>query len=225
MYRETLAVQRRLLGPENLDTLATANNLAIALNEQGKNAEAETIFCEVLAVQRRVLGREHPDTLTTVTSLANTLNEQGKRAETETMYHDVLTIQRRVLGPECSPGNVEDGSVCGHHTLQQRQARRCREIVPRRAGCSAAGAGTRAPRHFADGQQSGRSTQGPMQIRRSRDVVPRDACAVQRRVLGPEHPSTLFTATVLALALNEQGKHAEAETMHRETLAVQQRVL
>jgi hypothetical protein len=44
-------------------------------------------------------------------------------------------------------------------------------------------------------------------------------------VLGSEHPDTLSTANNLAIALKSQGKYGEAETMYRETLAVQQRVL
>jgi hypothetical protein len=44
-------------------------------------------------------------------------------------------------------------------------------------------------------------------------------------VLGPEHPDTLISAVNLARSLGGQGKHTEAETMHRETLVIQRRVL
>jgi hypothetical protein len=48
---------------------------------------------------------------------------------------------------------------------------------------------------------------------------------VQKRVLGEEHPDTLTTAANLANSLSRQGRHAEAETMQREVLAVRKRVL
>jgi hypothetical protein len=38
----------------------------------------------------------------------------------------------------------------------------------------------------------------------------REVLEVKRRVLGPEHPSTLMTAGNLANSLQHQGKHAEA---------------
>jgi hypothetical protein len=44
-------------------------------------------------------------------------------------------------------------------------------------------------------------------------------------VLGHENEDTLFMRGHLARALAAQGKYAEAETMHREVLEVQQRVL
>ena len=53
----------------------------------------------------------------------------------------------------------------------------------------------------------------------------REVLAVQKRVLGAEHPGTLTTASNLAQSLSRQGKHAEAEDMEREVLAVRKRVL
>jgi hypothetical protein len=38
----------------------------------------------------------------------------------------------------------------------------------------------------------------------------KDVLLVQKRVLGPEHPSTLLTAKILAYLLEIQGKHADA---------------
>jgi hypothetical protein len=100
MYRETLAVQQRVLGSEHPDTLFMANNVGISLNAQGKYDKAETIYRETLAVQQRVLRSEHPDTLNTSSNLANALKLQGKYGEAETMYRETLAVLQRVLGSE-----------------------------------------------------------------------------------------------------------------------------
>ena len=39
---------------------------------------------------------------------------------------------------------------------------------------------------------------------------------VRQRVLGPEHPDTLLSMNNLALAMESQGKAAEAEALHRQ---------
>lgn len=44
-------------------------------------------------------------------------------------------------------------------------------------------------------------------------------------MLGKEHPNTLMSMNSLASALSKQGKNAEAEAMHRETLALGEKVL
>ena len=69
MYRETLAVQRPVLGKDHPSTLRTAMDLASVLSNQGKYAEAEEMYRETLAVQRRVLGGDHHNTLLTAANL------------------------------------------------------------------------------------------------------------------------------------------------------------
>ena len=71
----------RVLGPEHPDTLASRNNLANALQEQGKYAEAEAGIRAVLTVRERVLGPEHPDTLLSHYSLAVCLESLGKEKD------------------------------------------------------------------------------------------------------------------------------------------------
>jgi hypothetical protein len=63
MRREILEVQRRVLGPEHPETLASTGHLAVSLSSQGKHDEAERMQRELLEVRRRVLGAEHLDTL------------------------------------------------------------------------------------------------------------------------------------------------------------------
>jgi hypothetical protein len=53
----------------------------------------------------------------------------------------------------------------------------------------------------------------------------RDLHAVQMRMLGAEHPSTLTSAGNLAAALARRGKYTEAEAIEREMLGVLKRVL
>ena len=74
---------------ESLGRLHAANNLACALNAQGKHAEAEQMLRELLHAQRRMLGPEHPSTLGTTCDLASYLNKQGKHAEAELMQREL----------------------------------------------------------------------------------------------------------------------------------------
>jgi tetratricopeptide (TPR) repeat protein len=53
----------------------------------------------------------------------------------------------------------------------------------------------------------------------------KEVMAAQKRVLGPEHPDSHLTAATLAVALLEQGKHAEAVACYKEVLLVKKRAL
>jgi tetratricopeptide (TPR) repeat protein len=76
------------------------NNMALALNKQGKYEEALGIFEEIFKTLERVLGTEHPDFLNTRNNMALVLNKQGKYDESLGIFEEVLNIQKRVLGAE-----------------------------------------------------------------------------------------------------------------------------
>jgi class 3 adenylate cyclase len=71
-------VQDRVLGPEHPDVLATRNNLASVLAQQGMLAEAVAEFRTVLQLRQVVLGPEHPDTLATRTLLTGASDALAK---------------------------------------------------------------------------------------------------------------------------------------------------
>ena len=56
-------------------------------------------------------------------------------------------------------------------------------------------------------------------------AVYEEALEVQTRVLGPEQPDTMKTATNLATALRKHEQHIVAEALFRKTLEAQKRML
>ena len=52
-----------------------------------------------------------------------------------------------------------------------------------------------------------------------------DAHPIEQRVLGPDHPKTLFARDSLATILTRTGRYVEAEKLERGTLDIEQRVL
>jgi Flp pilus assembly protein TadD len=66
------------------------NNLAIALDKQGKYAEAEGMHRQTLKLREMVLGKDHADTLASMNNLAESLRPQGKHVEAEAMHKRAL---------------------------------------------------------------------------------------------------------------------------------------
>jgi tetratricopeptide (TPR) repeat protein len=195
LYREVLAVRRRVLGPEDPDTLMTACNLANTLYSQGKRAGADTLYREVLEVQRRVLGPEHPDTLRTAGNLAAALDDQGKHAEAETLHREVLVVRQRVLGPEhpstmTTAGNLaaslySQGKYADAETMNREVLEVQRRVLGPEHPYTLSTAGNLA--NVLKNQ--GKHTEAEKMFH--------EVLVVQRRVLGPEHPATLWTAEKL----------------------------
>ena len=76
------------------------NNLAGALEGQGKRSEAEPIFREALAMREKLLGVAHPDDAQSLNNLAGLLVQRGQLADAEAMFRGALGIVRAKCGPE-----------------------------------------------------------------------------------------------------------------------------
>jgi tetratricopeptide (TPR) repeat protein len=223
MHRETLEVQRRMLGPEHPDTLGTAINLANTLNDQHRYTDAETMYREVLVVKRKKLGPKHPDTLGSATNLANSLNDQGKYPEAEALHREVLAAKKRVLGPEHPHTLMTAYNLAlslekqGRYAEAEAMHRKTLPVWRRVLG----------PEHPTTlGTINSLATAIESQGRLAEaEAMFRETHRDLRRVLGAEHPNTLMTGHNLISVLFSQGKFAEATTLSRDILAVERRAL
>jgi serine/threonine protein kinase/tetratricopeptide (TPR) repeat protein len=216
-------IRRRVLGPQNPDTLTSMSRLGGILMLQGRYAEAEKLQRETLDSQRRVLGMKHPDTLKSMNYLAVVLREDGRYVEAEKLLREALDIERRVLGPE-HPDTLQSinnlASVIyfeGRYAEAETLFRETLNIQRRALGMT-----------HPDTLQSMddlANVLGDQGRYAEAEKLSRETLEIQRRVLGPEHSDTLAVMSNLAGLLESQGRYAEAEKLFRETLEIQRRVL
>ena len=104
MAREVLAAQKRVLGAEHADSVATQLALAIFLRHQAKYGEAAEILRAVLPVQARIFGKKHADTLRTAKHLSNCLSYKKThraREEKACKERDERPRKSARAGPGC----------------------------------------------------------------------------------------------------------------------------
>jgi len=216
-------IRRRVLGPENPETLATMHHLATTLIADGHYSEAEKLFRETLDSERRVLGPENPLTLLSMNNLANVLYQQGRYAEAEKLDRETLEIRRRVSGPEDPDTLLSMESLAAALDKQGRYAeaeRLGRETLDIRRRVS----GPDHP-HTLEVMNNLALLLDNEQHYPEAEKLDRETLDIERRVLGPEHPTTLLTSANLANALADEKRSSEAEKLMRETLEIQRRVL
>jgi len=216
-------IRRRVLGPENQDTLITMHHLALTLAGEGHYAEAEKLQRETLDIQRRVLGPEDTYTLLSMNNLGSYLYDQGHYAEAEKLDRETLEIRRRVSGPEHPDTLLTMGTLAsvlekeGRYAEAEKMDRETLEIRRRILGPehpSTLGSMTNlaillnAEQQYADAEK-----------------LSREILDIQRRVLGPAHPGTLRTMSNLANLLADENRLGEAEKLLREAMDTQRRTL
>lgn len=94
LYREALEIERRVLGPEDPQTLDTLSGFAAMYQRQGKYPLAETYAAQVLMGRRHTLGPEHPDTMASAADLALAYQSQGKFVESEPLAREALDFDQ-----------------------------------------------------------------------------------------------------------------------------------
>src|SRR5262249_40525428 len=81
--------------------------LGVIVQDQGRLAEAESLFRESVQVRKQLAGNEHPDVAQTLNTLSGVLTLEGKPAEAEKAGHEAL----KVFGWSFQKGDSSEAST------------------------------------------------------------------------------------------------------------------
>jgi serine/threonine-protein kinase len=98
LYRESLAIQRRVHGPVHSQVATPLHNLGALLKTRGRLDEAERVFRQVIALETRLYGGDHPSTADSWGYLGHVLRDRGDLAGAEAAYRRSLAIDRAKRG-------------------------------------------------------------------------------------------------------------------------------
>ncbi len=95
LFEEALEKRREIYGPEHAKVADSLNRLARCLWSLTRYREAEPRFREALALRRKLLGEDHESVAETLCELGDLRVETGDLEAAETLYVDCLEIRRR----------------------------------------------------------------------------------------------------------------------------------
>jgi tetratricopeptide (TPR) repeat protein len=112
MHRRALAIHLKALGEGHPDTATSYNNLAAALDDRGRYAEAEAMHRRALAIRLEVLGEDHPHTAKSYDYLAWALAQQGKHDDALRAWNSAAACyeRARLLGVKGLEGALMAGN-------------------------------------------------------------------------------------------------------------------
>ena len=223
LFEKAGGIERRVLGPDDPQTIRSMADLEGLLIGRGRYAEAEKLSRETLAIRGRVFGPEHPETSRSMMDLSNALVEEGRFDEGEKFVRKALEIRRRVLGPE-DPQTLRAamnlGWVLGREGRYPEADQLLRETLESQR------------RILGQEHLDTRNTIGALtkiyllQARYAEaEKLQRETLEVYRRIFGPDHLRTIEELEVLAIIVAQQNRPAEAEDLFREVLESRRRIL
>jgi hypothetical protein len=95
--REVWEIRKRMLGESHVDTLSSARECSISMDDK---VQAEELCRQTLKLREAHLGRDHADTLESYQDLLEHTLRKNADTETETLYWEILHLQRLQLGDE-----------------------------------------------------------------------------------------------------------------------------
>ena len=247
LYKDALAARRKALGDAHPDTAESLNRLANLYRAQGRYADADPP-----KPAAKPLTAEQQDKVKERNRLANEaveLQKAGKLAEAAAANEKGLALSREVYGPNhAAAATFLDRIGRARFKQEAWAAARAayRELVAVRAALYGSDhwQTTDARTALADvdryekltpndraalGRAVGRDAAGVASHARGeyRDAVTayQDALDVRKRILGPDHLSTITSLDNLALLYRTQGRYADAEPLFKDALAARRKAL
>lgn len=220
---DLVQVCSRLLGNEHRDTLRSRHDLAIALREAGRLAEATALLEQNLAARERVLGYDHPDTLQSRHDLAFAYRDVGRLTDAVSLFGQTLAARERVLGSDHPDTLQSSADLAGSYRkagrLTEAIALHQRTLAARQRALGAQHPAVLQSQHdlAAAYREAGRLAEATRLLEQT--------SAARELLLGEDHPDTLGCRNDLAGAYREAERFEEAIALHEQVLAARQRLL
>ncbi|WP_261576185.1 tetratricopeptide repeat protein, partial [Frankia gtarii] len=219
LYRRNL----KRFGPDNRDTLASANNLAVTLLAVGQRRAAQEVERDTLARRGHFLGENHPDTLATAANLAIVLWELGEHEAARGLHADTVARSRATLGEDHPDTLARAHQLAGRlgavGDLANAQAL-TEDVLARRRRLL----GEDHPDTLDTTADLAALLRGLGRFRAAR-ALDEDLLDRLRRLLGDDHPDVLAFASRLANNLDDLGEFQSARRLTEEVLARRRRLL
>jgi tetratricopeptide (TPR) repeat protein len=221
--RQALSIRRKSLGNEDALILGSMNQMELALNDQGKCEEMESMNRQMLVWRENVFGLEHPSTLMSMSNLALVLDSQGKYEEAESINKQTLAWREKVLGPE----HADTLTSMSNLVLVLKRQGKHKEAESINGQMLVRREKALGPEYL--NMLTSMSNLAEVLGRRGKyeeaELVNRQTLVRLEKVFGLEYPNTLKSMNNLAGVLGRRGKYKEAELMNRQALVRQEKIL
>ena len=195
-----------------------ANRLAIFLEDQKRDAEAEYFYKEALQVSDKTIGRDHAATSVILVNLGQFYCRTGRLLEAEQLLNQAMYIQLREFG--------------NTHIRTSQLMKVMGELHQARGEYSKAKAfyvqALDIRKKYLEADHTNiyissiELAQMYLQEERPREAEPliKNALRISEKVNGHDHPKTAHALYCLGLTYDLFGKRAEAEKLHQEAFRI-----
>jgi serine/threonine protein kinase/tetratricopeptide (TPR) repeat protein len=217
LYEQVRDARMRQLGPDHPRTLSAVNSLAVAYRTAGRTSEAIALYEQVRDARVKHLGADHPDTHTTLSNLAVAYRAVGRTAEAIPLHETVLSARVKKFGTD-HPFTLTALQSLAQSYLAAGERERALSALEQ----IAVAIEKRQFKHQYADEIVGNVVECHEQIRQyeQAEAWRRKWLAVVKEKHGPESAGYAKHLEGLGSNLLRQNKHADAESIFRESLSI-----
>jgi tetratricopeptide (TPR) repeat protein len=220
LYEQALAKCRAKLAPDHPYTLTVLDNLGTAYQDKGLLEKAMPLFEEALTNGKQKYGLDHPDVLTTMNNLAALYWAMKKPEQAIPLFEEALPRCEKLQGPEhFATIRTAFNLAMNYNDAKQldKAIAICEQWLPRAralpAGHPIRSFGLSVAVHL----YSGKGSLDKM------EPVLREQADLIKQQSGADSPAYAVQLAIVGTNLLAQNKHADAEVVVRECLAIRQK--
>jgi eukaryotic-like serine/threonine-protein kinase len=217
-YERAIALRTSVLGPDDLETISTIEDLAVAYRRDRRAINAIPLFERVLSVRRAKLGLDNAKTLDAINNLGVAYQAAERFGEAVALLEQGYSEARRFLGPE----HADTLTSMSNLAAVYKDTDRISEAVELFEKVLTLRKKILTPGH-PDTLYSINNLAGMYQLlRRIPEAIGlfKELVALQKVKLPAYHPDTLISMSNLALAYQDVGQFDEAIALYKEVLDV-----
>ncbi|HLJ48548.1 MAG TPA: serine/threonine-protein kinase [Bryobacteraceae bacterium] len=217
-------LRRRVLGPDDPDTLDSMQGLAEICRREGQYDRAEALLTAMMDIEHRLKRDGSPQALIAMHTLASiAVNGRADYKRGEALYSALLETERRVQG-EADPGTLATMNNFAAMLVREGKYGQAEELYKKVVALKQRVMGTDHPSTLTT-----MNGLGVLYLNEGKypeaETLLQAVFEARRRAMGPEHRDTLSTMNILGRLYMDEGKTSEAERLVTEVVETNRRVL
>jgi len=218
LYKRSLAIEEKILGPEHPDVATKINDLANLYYKQSRLEDAESLYKKSLEIRKKIFGPDHRIVSETLMNLGNIFNLQGRYTETEEAYNRSIEIFEKAEGPDHPDLAIYLGNFGllyidqGQYTKAESTLNHSLKIFEKTLGPNHPEVARVLSNLAILNDKWGRFTKAESLMKRS--------MAIRGKKYGKDHPILADNFNNLSGIYFQQARFAEAESALRKSMAI-----